>query len=128
MSATKMPETLLKKLEIAQRICDPMNDKKFQFKQQEDGTWKLSGLDDHDVVVTYRDTNSEDGKLKKGFRVTNGTGKKVLQDTTLDVGIMLKPFRKIMEGILNPAPAEATEKPAESKKAAAKKSEAKAHA
>jgi len=105
--ATGPSGTLDKKLAIANRIFPEMLDKRFRFgKPDENGVQTLSGLDDYDLMVTYRDQKSEDGKHPKGFRVTDASGKKVIQDTTLDVGIFLRPIRATISEIINPAPVE----------------------
>jgi len=90
-------------MDIAKRIFEPMNDKRFQWQLQEDGSFQLSGLENSDLKATYHDVPSEDGKIRKGFRVTSAAGKKVHQDTTLDVGIFLRPLRAAITEIVTPA-------------------------
>lgn len=93
-------------MDIAKRIFEPMNDKRFGWVKNEDGSFSLSGLTGSGLSADYHDEPSEDGKIRKGFRVLNEAGKKVITDTTLDVGQFLKALRPAMNAIVNPEVAE----------------------
>jgi len=107
---SKLPETLQKKMEIAlSKVLPELGNKRFKWEKDADDAnlYHLTGIDEaYDLAVTYRDAPDESGKMRKGFRVTSLAGKKVHQDTTLDVGIFCRPIKAAIREIVNPAPAE----------------------
>lgn len=98
---TSKTPTLDKKMDIARRICESMNSKKFKWNfDQATGIHTLSGLEDFDVAVTFAETKNE--AHVKGFRVTSANGKEVYQPGTLDVGIFLSSIKEMLDQVVNP--------------------------
>lgn len=89
---TVLTETLTKKWDIAKRICEPLNDKRFKWEKQEDGTFRLSGIE---TIAVYHDETSE--VARKGFIHYDAKGKKVLQDSTLNVGVFISSIKPSLE-------------------------------
>jgi hypothetical protein len=103
MSKTaQLPETLEKKMDIAYRINKTLadNKKKFKWVKQEDGSFKLEGIEG--VQAIYHDAKTEDGKFAKGFVVMNAAGKRKVQESTLNVGVFLRAIKPQLEAAVEP--------------------------
>lgn len=101
----QMPESLKGKWDIAQRINEPLNDKRFKWVQKEDGHYELAGIEGQGVIARYDDERTD--KFGRGFKLISESGRKVHQENTMNVGVFVRALKPYLLAALEPAPTKA---------------------